>query len=1400
MKTKKIIILTLAMALAFPAAVSAEVQALPEVSQEMLSPDFWIKDMKDADTVLADSEAIKALNASYLSCKDCCMNDLAAAEGTFNGSSANLARWKSALTELAKFLDGKHYDDSENTISGKYVMDILNNIDDPEASAEQEIRFGIVVHRSDVRAYPTELIIADDPGDNDFDNVQNSGVRVGEPVTIQGTSSDGKYYYCMTSCVSGWIASADVAVCKDKEEWLSAWQIPDDEVMVVTDSRITLEESNTNPELSGLTLTMGTVLEKVQPYEYGKMITNRSAFYNYPVWIPVRDENGMYDRKRALVSVHHGINEGYLPLTSANIVRQAYTKLGDTYGWGGMLSSVDCSSLVRDVYKCFGLELPRNTTWQSAMPVEKYDISMADDIDKKELFDKLPAGSILFFKGHEMLYLGENDGNYYVLSATSSMMYPGTKDRARVRSVIINTLEEKRANGNTWLGDLYEACVPYIPNEENILTPVFSIKEKKETAKSETEEEKTDLPYEEIAFDSSWEYAGNSKINDGIARLYRSESEERKDFTVCINAGHGTKGGADVKTLCHPDGSPKIVSGSTAAGAVEATAISNGVVMANGRTEAEATLKAAMVVKEELLAAGYDVLMIRETDDVQLDNIARTLIADHYADAHIALHYDSTDNDKGVFYCSVPDDEDYKNMEPVRSSWQLDEKLGKSLIYGLEQEGFKKWNTGALAMDLTQTSYSTIASVDLEIGDTVSDRSYKTLIRVADGIREGLDYYYESQRPLVMTGGDPWIDSDVKQNVTSDMPVDAKDDFYLFVNRDWAVSTDIPVGAFGYYGLLDDSQQETVKDAMSLLTDTSVAGKDAQLIRDYYQAYSDWDARDKAGLEPIMKTVDAINDIRSFDDLREFYADFDKSFLVPRLVSVGIDQDMDDSSSLVVFLSEPSLLIGDPAEYKELTEHGNRAIEAYGNEIVTQLMRLGYANDEAKKVFADAVSFETKLAQNCYAAADRQNPDYADRINNKYSKEELAALAPNVPLAAFIDNAGYGDAKTYIVSNPDYIRTLDDIFSGDDIEMLKAYLLTRFLDYSAPYVDRESMDVEFEAIRGIYGDFGTMSDEQIGFDVVKKTLSDALIRAYIEKNDMKNLKTDVTGLCEEIIDAYCKMLRQEEWLSEDTREAAIEKLEAIRIFAVYPDKFKCDYEGLDIKGKSFYEASKAIALYTRSVENSLVNGETDNDLWNAGSILEAVGTYNPQNNSIYIPAALLNGKMYSEDMSEEELMGGIGYIIGHEISHAFDLSGARFDKNGNLSEWWNESDYEEYEKKARKVTKYYDGFTAWEGHKVSGEMITDEAIADMGGLRVLLSIANDKEDFDYDTFFKKVAEVYKSVRSTEGEEYCLHYDEHPLPYMRTNVALQQFDEFLETYDIKEGDNMYVAPEERIAVW
>lgn len=245
----------------------------------------------------------------------------------------------------------------------------------------------------------------------------------------------------------------------------------------------------------------------------------------------------------------------------------------------------------------------------------------------------------------------------------------------------------------------------------------------------------------EVGLSSSYTYADYSKINSGKAILYKSTAN-RKNKVVCVNAGHGTSGGGNVKTLCHPDGSPKVTGGTTGAGATTAVAVSSGMTFADGTPEHKVTLSMAKILKDRLLAQGYDVLMIRESDDVQLDNVARTVIANNNADCHISLHWDSTTSDKGVFFMSVPGNAGYRAMEPVASNWQQHNKLGEALVTGLKGAGNKVFSGGSMEMDLTQTSYSTIPSVDIELGDKSSDHSTATLNKLADGLVAGVNSFF----------------------------------------------------------------------------------------------------------------------------------------------------------------------------------------------------------------------------------------------------------------------------------------------------------------------------------------------------------------------------------------------------------------------------------------------------------------------------------------------------------------------------------------------------------------------------------------------------------------------------------------------------------------------------------
>lgn len=243
-----------------------------------------------------------------------------------------------------------------------------------------------------------------------------------------------------------------------------------------------------------------------------------------------------------------------------------------------------------------------------------------------------------------------------------------------------------------------------------------------------------------INWNPEWEYANYSILHTDSVTLYKSLHEGRK--VIAINAGHGTSGGNSVRTQCHPDGTPKVTGGSTKKGALDAAAVSSGTTMLDGTREGVVNLKLAMIVKEKLLNEGFSVLMIRETDDVQIDNIARTVFANQNADCHIALHYDSSDYDKGFFYIGVPDVESYRNMEPVASHWQEHNALGESLLAGMRAKEVKIYSNGNVPLDLTQTSYSTVPSIDVEVGDRGSDYSDAALNKLADGIVEGVKIYF----------------------------------------------------------------------------------------------------------------------------------------------------------------------------------------------------------------------------------------------------------------------------------------------------------------------------------------------------------------------------------------------------------------------------------------------------------------------------------------------------------------------------------------------------------------------------------------------------------------------------------------------------------------------------------
>lgn len=444
--------------------------SMPGVTSEMSVPSFWSDLQRDPSALLMTPEEIAAQNAANIAEPGTNMTDLKNLPDTIDGIAQREALQKSGKADADYYLGWTFQTDGKAADQNFYNR-MIRNMADPRASKEQPLRYGIVVNRTTLHTFPSDAQILDDPADPEFDYQHLTGVRVNEPVVIYGTSADGNFYLVKSISCPGWVAKEDVAVCADKEEWLGAWDFAPEDTLVVWGT-YTTALSLVAPEVSRRLLTQGTTLQRVELEDRNALVNNRAAYNNHVVYLPVRNDDGSYAKKLCLIAEHAEVSVGWLPMTQENISKAALAVLGDAYGWGGMMLTDDCSGYVRNIYKCFGLELARNTNWQQAMPLFQLNLTGLSDEMKAAAIQELPLGATLFFSGHEMLYLGCVDGKLYVVSAVSSIMNPDVEGkRQRARDVMINTLDVKRANGNTWLQSLTGADVPYYPADTGVLVP-----------------------------------------------------------------------------------------------------------------------------------------------------------------------------------------------------------------------------------------------------------------------------------------------------------------------------------------------------------------------------------------------------------------------------------------------------------------------------------------------------------------------------------------------------------------------------------------------------------------------------------------------------------------------------------------------------------------------------------------------------------------------------------------------------------------------------------------------------------------------------------------------------------------------------------------------------------------
>ncbi len=640
---------------------------------------------------------------------------------------------------------------------------------------------------------------------------------------------------------------------------------------------------------------------------------------------------------------------------------------------------------------------------------------------------------------------------------------------------------------------------------------------------------------------------------------------------------------------------------------------------------------------------------------------------------------------------------------------------------------------------------------------------------------------------------EPWINSDLKENITKNMELSPKEDFHLYVNYDWLKNAEIPAG-YRFWSFTSEVNKTVEDKEKALITDENMEGHDVELIRDYYNAILDWDERNKTGLTPMIQLIDEIQAIQSLEELTKFICDKDIGNCFSRFINVNIEPAVSDSSRYIVAIRINNH-IGPEGE----TSKPSGRQQTSEKKFVSELMKLaGYDRAEAAQMYDAVVSrIEPFFYYEQIREVKRGLSPYEGNVVIM-SSDEIKSLTKEFPLMRVLDYYGVADAEQYEVFNTDIIKNLDRIYTESDLAYLKRYLIVTCVMKMGPHLNQDADKLFDDYYKSLYGISEVASDEDFALRTVVISLGTPFYKAYLQKYHATKTKERVKKLIKQIIDEYRLMLSEEDWLSESTKKYAIEKLDNINIGAVYPPVWD-DFSDLDIKGLSYLDAIQKINDYKWQVALAKIGRTCSHTEWR-NLYLTTNAFYDPLYNSIIINYGIVDGDFYYDGISDEELYAGLGTIIGHEISHAFDTSGALFDKNGDYVNWWTEEDYETFEQKTDELIKYLSSITVWLNGYVNGKMVCGETIADIAGMKVILRMAEKLPDFNYEEFFTAYAKSWRRITSEESEQYYFATDTHLLDYLRTNIVVQQFEEFYETYDVKKGDTMYLSPKKRINIW
>ena len=648
---------------------------------------------------------------------------------------------------------------------------------------------------------------------------------------------------------------------------------------------------------------------------------------------------------------------------------------------------------------------------------------------------------------------------------------------------------------------------------------------------------------------------------------------------------------------------------------------------------------------------------------------------------------------------------------------------------------------------------------------------------------------------------------ETNNTVEAKQEIRLQDDFYEAINKEWLASTTLKPGyaSIDTFTEVSDKCQEQLQALFAevLKNEDKYSSTDTEKkMINLYKNYLNKEARNKQGIEPIKPYLETIRGIKTIEDLDKYLSDMIQSNIAG-LFTLSIGSDYKDSNKKAFYVNSSNLILGDADSYNKPNEQAKMMERATTDYLNKMLVLVGYSKEEAAKKVQDAYAFEKLFTATIIGQEEvSKTSNIYDKLYNVYTLDQLDELAPNLKLKNKIQQNCGDKVKTVIVTEPKWLEEFNKLYTEENLEQMKNIIEINFLSNTVGSLSDDFKKIIEEYSAQVTGTEGNIPEEQEAMQVISSIFSDEIGKLYVEKYFSVEAKEDVEELVNEIIAAYKKKLEAVDWMTESTKKNAIKKLDTMAVKIGYPNEWE-DYKGLEIKsyeeGGSLIENSFSMSKWShdRALEE-LTKPIDKTKFIMAPQTVNAC--YNPTSNDITFPAAILQAPFYDVNRSREANLGSIGVVIAHEISHAFDNNGANFDENGNLKQWWTKEDYSKFEEKAKTVREFYNGVTVDSGAKVNGDLTVGENIADITAMSCLLDIMKEEKNADYKAFFEAWATTWRMVSTDEYLALALDKDVHAPNKVRANIVVAQFQEFYDTYDVKESDRMYIKPEDRLKVY